>query len=225
MEYKPHILIVDDDNRICKLLKQFFTREGFIASTAYDVNEAKNLITYFVFDLIILDVMLPGITGLDFAKSLKGEGDNIPIILLTALSETEDRIAGLETGVDDYLVKPIEPRELLLRAKNLIDLYGQTKKSNQVYFGSNVFDKSARELKRNGEITHLTSTEIKLLEMFIDKFAETITREELTDMMGTGLSERSVDVSIVRLRSKIEDDPKNPRHLQTIRNEGYVFYF
>jgi two-component system phosphate regulon response regulator OmpR len=223
MENKPHILIVDDDNRICKLLKQFFTREGFLASTAYDVEEAKEHISYFIYDLIILDVMLPGITGLDFAKTLKGQGDNIPIILLTALGEAEHRISGLEAGADDYLVKPIEPRELLLRAKNLIDLYGQTKNTNQIHFGNNIFDINTKELKKNGNIIHLTTAEAKLLEMFLSRYANPISREDLAAFMG-GLNERSVDVSIVRLRGKIEDDSKNPRHLQTIRNEGYVFY-
>jgi two-component system phosphate regulon response regulator OmpR len=224
MEDKPHILIVDDDNRICKLLKQFFSREGFLTSTAHSVPEAEKLLTYFIFDLIILDVMLPGVTGLDFAKTLKGNSENIPIILLTALGEAEHRISGLEAGADDYLVKPVEPRELLLRARNLIDLYGQTKRSNQIYFGNNIFDKDTKELKRNGEVIHLTSTEMKLLEMFLDRYADPVSREDLANFMG-GLNERSVDVSIVRLRGKIEDDPKNPRHLQTIRNEGYVFYF
>ncbi|MDF2965012.1 MAG: ompR [Rickettsiaceae bacterium] len=223
MESNPHILIVDDDNRICKLLKQFFIREGFQASTAYNVAEAEKMLSYFIFDLIILDVMLPGVTGLDFAKTLKGQGDNIPVILLTALGEAEHRISGLEAGADDYLVKPIEPRELLLRAKNLIDLYGQTRKTNLIHFGNNVFDLNSKELKRNSELVHLTTTEIKLLEMFIDKVGDSVSREELASFMG-GLNERSVDVNIVRLRSKIEDDPKNPRHLQTVRNEGYVFY-
>lgn len=221
---EPHILIVDDDNRILKLLKKFFEQNKFLVSTASSVKEAEALITYFIYDLIILDVMLPDITGLNFAKKIKSTGNSMPIMMLTALSEPSDRIKGLESGASDYLAKPFEPRELLLRVHNLIDSYNQRKREQSMKrFGNSYYDFDAKEFTKKDQVIKLSSTEQKLLEVLISRNGEIISRDELSNMMGE-VSPRSIDVQIVRIRGKIEDDPKSPKHLKTIRNKGYVFY-
>ena len=223
-EFKPHILIVDDDNRILKLLQQFFHQNNFLVSTAKSVPEAQELLKYFGCDLIILDVMLPGVTGIDFAKTIKASGSQMPIVMLTALSEPHDRVRGLEAGANDYLSKPFEPRELLLRVQNLIDSYNQNKKEQQIKrFGNNYYDFNSKKFVKNEQIISLSSTEQKLLEILIESEGTAISRLELSTKMG-GLNPRSIDVQIVRIRSKIEDDPRTPKHLKTIRNEGYVLY-
>ncbi len=220
----PHILIVDDDNRILKLLKKFFEQNKFLVSTASSAKEAEILINYFIYDLITLDVMLPDITGLDFAKKIKSAGNSMPIIMLTALSEPSDRIKGLESGASDYLAKPFEPRELLLRVHNLIDSYNQHKKEqSKKRFGNSYYDFHTKELIKNKEVIKLSSTEQKLLEVLISRNGEILSRDELSNMMDE-INPRSIDVQIVRIRGKIEEDPKSPKHLKTIRNKGYVFY-
>lgn len=220
----PHILIVDDDERILKLLGQFLTKNGYTISTAISADDAEKKLKMHNFDLMMLDVMMPGVTGIDFAKKIKNSGSHFPIILLTALSEPEDRIKGLESGADDYVTKPFEPRELLLRTQNLIELYKVHNKTiNQVEFGKIIYDLNTKELNNGVEIIKLSSTEQKLLDILIDNKGKTLSRDELTSAMH-GIGERSIDVQIVRLRSKIEEDPKQPRFLQTIRHEGYVLY-
>lgn len=220
----PHILIVDDDNRILKLLKKFFEQNGFLASTAESVEKAEELLRYFVFDLIILDVMLSGVTGLDFAKTIKSSGSNMPIVMLTALSEPDDRVKGLEAGASDYLTKPFEPRELLLRVNNLIDSYNQHKKEEQIKrFGNNYYDFNLKEFIKKEQSIKLSTTEQKLLEILIEAQSNILSRDELSHKMGE-LSPRSIDVQIARIRSKIEDDPKEPKYLKTIRGLGYVLY-
>lgn len=224
IEEKPHILIVDDDKRILQLLKQFLEKSGYNVSMALSVDEAKELMEYFVFDLLILDVMLPGVTGVEFAATIKGNKVHVPIILLTALSEIEDKVKGLEAGADDYLSKPFDPRELLLRTKNLIEIYGYNRlKQNRVQFGDCNYNLETKELIKNNSLVSLSSTEQKLLEILIESKQKPLSREELSLAMG-GLNERSIDVQIVRLRSKIENDPKKPQFLQTIRNAGYALY-
>jgi two-component system phosphate regulon response regulator OmpR len=222
---RPHILIVDDDNRILKLLKQFLQSNGYIASAASSVMEAENYMEYFIFDLLILDVMMPEVTGIEFAKTIKGNKIHVPVILLTALSEVEDRVRGLEAGADDYLSKPFEPRELLLRMKNLIEIYGYNSKIKEIVkFGaSSHYNTLTKEFVKNDQVIFLSSTEHKLLEILIQRGREPISRDNLSQLMG-GLNARSIDVQIVRLRSKIEDDTKRPQFLQTIRNKGYVLY-
>ncbi|MBP7189986.1 MAG: response regulator transcription factor [Rickettsiaceae bacterium] len=223
-EEKPHILIVDDDTRILKLLKQFLVSSGYYVSVAESVIEAEKYMEYFIFDLLILDVMLPGVTGIEFAASIKSNKVHVPIILLTALSEVEDRVRGLESGADDYMSKPFDPRELLLRTKNLIEIYGYNKKLGETLsFGDSIYNMNTKEFTKNGENISLSSTEQKLLEILIECNKKPISREELSKKMG-GLNERSIDVQIVRLRSKIENDKGKPKYLQTIRNEGYVLY-
>jgi two-component system phosphate regulon response regulator OmpR len=223
-ELNPHILIVDDDNRILTLLKKFLSQNGFLVSIASSAIEATELIRHSVYDLIILDVMLPEVTGLDFAKTIKAGNYKMPIIMLTALSDAGDKIRGLESGASDYLTKPFEPMELLLRIRNLINTHNQNKKHQEVqYFGNNWYNFNSKEFVRQNNAILLSSTEQKLLEIFIDKANETITREELSMQMG-GLSLRSIDVQIVRIRNKIEDNPKNPKYLRTVRNKGYALY-
>ncbi len=224
IEEKPHILIVDDDKRILQLLKQFLEKSGYNVSMALSVDEAKELMEYFVFDLLILDVMLPGVTGVEFAATIKGNKVHVPIILLTALSEIEDKVRGLEAGADDYLSKPFDPRELLLRTKNLIEIYGYNRlKHQRVQFGDCNYNLETKELIKNNLLVSLSSTEQKLLEILIESKQKPLSREELSAAMG-GLNERSIDVQIVRLRSKIENDPKKPQFLQTVRNAGYALY-
>ncbi|HJD56195.1 MAG TPA: response regulator transcription factor [Rickettsia endosymbiont of Pyrocoelia pectoralis] len=223
-EYKAHILIVDDDNRILALLKQFLNKNEFLVSTASSAIEAENLLKTSNYDLIILDVMLPEITGLDFATTIRDAGSNIPIVMLTALSEPDDRVKGLESGASDYVTKPFEPRELLLRINNLINNYNSSKRDkNIIKFGNNFYNIATKEFTKNNQILTLSSTEQKLLEIFIERPGISISRLELSKIMG-GLSERSIDVQITRIRNKIEDNPKEPKYLKTVRNEGYALY-
>lgn len=223
-EYKAHILIVDDDSRILALLKQFLNKHDFLVSTASSALEAEELLKTTIYDLIILDVMLPSVTGLDFATTIREAGNNIPIVMLTALSEADDRVKGLETGASDYVTKPFEPRELLLRISNLINNYNHFKKeTNIIKFGNNLYNLNTKEFIKNDQIISLSSTEQKLLEILLERSGESINRFELSKIMG-GLSERSIDVQITRIRNKLEDNPKEPKYLKTVRNEGYALY-
>jgi two-component system, OmpR family, phosphate regulon response regulator OmpR len=224
MSNKSHILVVDDDSRILKLLKQFLFKEGFLVSTSSSAREASELLMNFNFDLIILDVMMPEITGIEFAEKIKASGSNMPIVMLTALSEPEDRVKGLESGANDYLTKPFEPRELLLRINNLINSHNNYKKERQlVHFGNNSYNLITKELTQDGHTVKLSSSEENLLSILISANNQVISREELSQKLG-GLNLRSIDVQIVRLRSKIESNAKNPQYLKTIRNKGYVLY-
>lgn len=221
---KPHILIVDDDIRILKLLKRFLERNDFLVSSATSAKEAFELIETFVFDLIILDVMMPDITGLEFAEKIRKSDKVLPIVMLTALSEPEDRIKGLEAGAKDYVTKPFEPRELLLRINNLIDSHNIYKKEQQIIrIGSFSFDLTLKNLTKDGVNIPLSSTEQRLLELLIESKNEVVSRDELSNKMG-GLNPRSIDVQIVRLRNKLELEPRAPKYLKTIRNSGYVLY-
>lgn len=223
-EYKAHILIVDDDTRILALLKQFLNKNEFLVSTATSAIEAENLLKTSNYDLIILDVMLPEITGLDFATTIRNAGGNIPIVMLTALSEPDDRVRGLESGASDYITKPFEPRELLLRINNLINNYNSSQREkNIIKFGNNFYNAATKEFIKNDQTMPLSSTEQKLLEIFIARPSISVSRLELSKIMG-GLSERSIDVQITRIRNKLEDNPKEPKYLKTVRNEGYALY-
>lgn len=226
-ELKPKILIVDDDSRIVQLLKQFFERNNFEAYSALDAIEAENIMIKNDIDLLILDIMLPGVTGYEFAAKIKAKTNKTPIIFLTALSEPDNRVMGLEVGGDDYITKPFDPRELLLRAKNLLELYKlnlPSKEGDIIKFDDFAYNFSTKTLSISGEGVGLSSTEQKLLEYFILNKGRAISREELSKEMG-GLSDRSIDVQVVRLRQKIKDDAKNPKYLLTVRHEGYGLYF
>lgn len=224
MTHKSHILIVDDDTRILKLLKQFLRQNNYFVSTSISTIEAEDMIQNFVFDLIILDVMMPGITGTEFAQKIRNNGSKIPIVMLTALSEPQDRVKGLESGANDYIAKPFEPKELLLRIQNLINAYIEINAIREsIRFGQCKYNTLTKEFKINEEEITLSSTEQKLLDIMVASRNKPISRESLCKIMGD-LNPRSIDVQIVRLRSKIEAEPKKPKSLKTIRNQGYVLY-
>jgi two-component system phosphate regulon response regulator OmpR len=224
MDKLPHILIVDDDNRILKLLKKFLSQNGFLVSTSASATEATNQLANFVYDLIILDVMMPEITGIEFAQTIKTSGGITPIVMLTALCEPEDRIRGLEAGASDYVTKPFEPRELLIRINNLIQSHNRYKKEQEIIkFGNNSYNLTSKIFLQNDVDIKLSSAEKNLLEILLQSENAVISRKELSRQLGN-VNLRSIDVQIVRLRNKLESDPKNPRFLKTIRNKGYALY-
>lgn len=215
-----HLLIVDDDSRIRSLLHRYLAGEGYRVSEAADAAEARRKLQTFAFDLVILDVMMPQESGFDFMRSSLA-GTDLPVIMLTALGESDDRINGLELGADDYISKPFEPRELALRIARALKRRGTQKQWHRaVRFGSFVFNLEREELRNGEAVVRLTDRERVLLKAFAEQPGETIARHLLvTDESRTG--ERTVDVQINRLRRKIEEDPANPRYLQTIRGVGY----
>ena len=217
----PHLLVIDDDTRIRTLLKEFLTANGFRITVAGTAAEARRKLAGLDFDLIILDVMMPGESGVELTKSLRTEKD-VPILMLTALSETDNRITGLEAGADDYLPKPFDPRELILRVNNILRRGGTppVPKLEQIVFGPYTFQIARRELKKGGEPLKLTDREQEILAIFAERAGETIPRHELVTG-DTDVGERTIDVQINRLRRKIERDPANPVWLQTARGIGY----
>jgi two-component system phosphate regulon response regulator OmpR len=216
-----HLLVVDDDTRIRNLLKQYLTENGFRVTVAGTASEARRKLDGLDFDLLIVDVMMPGESGVELTKSLR-EQKTVPILMLTALSETDSRIAGLEAGADDYLPKPFDPRELILRINNILRRGGPatTPKVEQLVFGPYTFQIARRELKRGGEPLKLTDREQEILAIFASRAGETIPRHELV-VGEADVGERTIDVQINRLRRKIERDPSNPVWLQTVRGIGY----
>ena len=217
----PHLLVVDDDTRIRNLLKQYLTENGFRITVAGNASEARRQLAGLDFDLIVLDIMMPGETGVELTQSLRTE-KSVPILMLTALSETDSRVAGLEAGADDYLSKPFDPRELILRINNILRRGGpsSTPKVEQLVFGPYTFQIARRELKRGGETLKLTDREQEILAIFASRAGETIPRHELV-AGESDVGERTIDVQINRLRRKIERDPANPVWLQTVRGIGY----
>ncbi|MGE0282409.1 MAG: response regulator [Rhizobiaceae bacterium] len=217
----PHLLVIDDDTRIRTLLKQYLTENGFRVSVASNADEARRKLVGLDFDLLIVDVMMPGESGVDLTRSLR-EQKTVPILMLTALSETDSRIAGLQAGADDYLPKPFDPRELILRIKNILRRGGpqQALKVEQIVFGPYTFQIARRELKKGGEPLKLTDREQEILAIFAERAGETIPRHELV-ANDSEVGERTIDVQINRLRRKIEKDPANPVWLQTVRGIGY----
>ena len=223
MENKnKHILVVDDDDRIRNLLKDFLTDKKYIVSTAENSDQAKKKITYLKFDIIILDVMMPGQNGYDLTKEIKSKF-KIPIILLTAKGEVENRIKGLELGADDYLGKPFEPKELLLRIKNIINKDNKINLNLKYYIGDAEIDLNKMVIRLNNKINKLNNSEKKVFTEMLANPGKTYTREEISKVSGIE-QERSIDVMITRLRLKLENDPKNPKYLQTIRGFGYVLW-
>lgn len=220
---EPHILVVDDDTRLRTLIERFLRENNFIVSTAKDAFEARAYLAQYKFDLLIVDVMMPKENGFDFLKTLRQE-NNIPVMMLTAMGAASDRIKGLETGADDYLSKPFEPQELVLRIKNILKRTPRKNNDNQpLDLGLCVYDPSKKELVgKNGVIIHITPVEQSLLNALSSKSGQILSREELSEILGGDQSPRSIDVQITRLRKKIEKDSKNPRHLQTIRGKGYM---
>ena len=221
----PHILVVDDDQRIRDLLARFLFQSGFRVTVAEDAKSARAAMRGLTFDLVILDVMMPGgESGLELARDLKRMAP-IPICMLTALADAEQRIAGLETGVDDYIVKPFEPRELVLRLQNILrrGRGGAGGSKDEIRMGENAFHISRGELKRGEETIKLTERERDLMRLFASRPGMPIQRHELASDEATG-NERAIDVQINRLRRKIETDPANPVYLQTVRGKGYILY-
>ena len=224
MTSSPHILIVDDDTRIRELLSRYLKDKGFYVSTAKDAAEARQRMGDFSFDLMVLDVMMPGETGIEYATKLRQDSD-LPILMLTAMGEAEDRISGLESGVDDYLTKPFEPKELLLRIHAILKRSQKTKAEQQsIPIGQLRFNPENGQLYKGNETIYLTQSEASLLAILTKNIGQPVTREMLAEAMGTGINERSIDVQITRLRQKIEPDPKQPRYLQTVRGAGYTLY-
>ena len=219
----PHILIVDDDKRILELVKNYLNNNNFRISTANNSLEARKKLESIDYDLIILDIMMPGETGLELTKSLKKTNLNNPILLLSALGETEDRINGLEMGAEDYLPKPFEPKELLLKIKNL--LKGNNEKivkRNFVKFGPFKFNIKKEILTKNNLRIILTPSESKILNILAKNNGNPIYREDLSKILQISLQSRALDVQITRLRRKIEKNKKFPTYLQTVRGRGYV---
>ena len=219
-----HILVVDDDTRLRSLLRRFLQEQGFAVSAAKDADEANMFLSQYKFDLLIVDVMMPGKSGIEFLADLRKE-NNVPVIMLTAMGETGDRISGLEAGADDYLPKPFEPKELVLRIKNILKRAPQNKnnESSPLNLGFCLYDITKKELTdKQGNVIHITPVEQMLLSILSQKPGQIFTREYLAQTLGAGQSPRSVDVQVTRLRKKIEKDSKNPRYLQTIRGKGYM---
>jgi len=225
-ETEPHLLVVDDDARLRELLRRYLSDSGFRVTGAADALEARAQLASFAFDLIVLDVMMPGESGLDLTRSLRGEtgvSGPVPVLLLTAIAEPEDRINGLEQGADDFLAKPFEPRELVLRIRNILQRVQQTpERVEELRLGACRLDLKRGALYRGREPVHLTSAEVALLLALARKPGEPISRQALSQEAQCSGNLRTVDVQMTRLRRKIEKDPKFPRYLQTVRGTGYV---
>ena len=219
----PHILIVDDDKRILQLINDYLIKNNFRISTANNALKAREKIENIEFDLIILDIMMPGESGLKLTDSLKKNNFKTPILLLSALGNADDRIKGLEIGANDYLAKPFEPKELLLRMKNLIKKNKYNKqKTKIVKFGPYTFNLKKEILKKNGKIFILTSSEAKLLYILAKNDGKPIVRYNLSKILNIPTTSRALDVQITRLRNKIENNKKFPTYIQTVRGRGYV---
>jgi len=219
---KNHILVVDDDNRIRDLLKDYLSENNYIVSTAENADQAKEKLEYLKFDIIILDVMMPGQNGYELTKEIK-KVIKVPIILLTAKGEVENRIKGLELGADDYIGKPFEPKELLLRIKNIINKNNKIDLKSKHKVGTAEIDLNKMIINFNSNSKKINNTEKKVLIEMLSNPGTTFSREEIGKISGIN-QERSIDVMITRLRHKLELDPKNPKYLQTIRGSGYVLW-
>lgn len=221
---KTHILVVDDDTRLRSLLTRFLRENDFMVSSAKGASEARDMLKEYKFDILIVDIMMPNETGLEFLSKLRKE-DNVPVILLTAMGDAGDRINGLELGADDYLAKPFEPKELVLRIRNILRRAPQEvdKVNSKLNLGLCWYDLDKKELtNKQGQIIHITPVEQAMLSMLGQKSGQIFSRERLAELLGAGQGPRSIDVQVTRLRKKIEKDSKNPRYLQTVRGKGYM---
>jgi two-component system phosphate regulon response regulator OmpR len=221
-KFEAHILVVDDDDGIRELVKEYLSQNNFLVSTASSAEDAFEKIKIIKFDLIILDIMMPGKSGLEFTIENKKK-INTPIILLTAKGEASERVKGLEVGADDYLPKPFEPKELILRIKNIINKTKVDSKKRVINFGNTEINLNKHLIIKNNQEYKINSTEKTILEVMINSPGKTFSREEIGSIIKLD-KERSIDVVITRLRKKIELDPKNPKYLQTIRGLGYVLW-
>jgi two-component system phosphate regulon response regulator OmpR len=218
-QHKSHILVVDDDDRLRDLLKRYLAREGHDVTTATDSAHARRLMQTMSFDLIVLDVMMPGEDGLSLLKGVREEIDT-PVILLTARGQPAERIEGLKLGADDYLAKPFEPEELTLRIGSILKRWAPEAPMEEIKLSGMVFHVGKNELRRDGRLVRLTESETQLLSILAQRAGAAISRQELAALTSAGV-ERSVDVQVTRLRRKIERDPREPVHLQTVRGVGY----
>ena len=221
-KFISHILVVDDDDEIRMLVKQFLDQNNFLVTTAKSAEDASKKIEIIKFDLIVLDIMMPGKSGLEFIKENKNKLKT-PIILLTAKGEASERVEGLEMGADDYLPKPFEPKELVLRIKNILNKTTDKNIKKIINFENLTIDLNKKLIFKDNKDFKINSTEKKILEEMIGSPGKTFTRDEIATLINLN-KERSIDVIITRLRKKIEQDPKNPKYLQTIRGEGYVLW-
>ena len=221
-KFEAHILVVDDDDGIRNLVKQYLNEKNYLVTTATDAEDAQEKVKIIKYDLIVLDIMMPGKNGLDFTKENR---NNLytPIILLTAKGEAEERIQGLEIGADDYLSKPFEPKELVLRIKNILNKTKSKNIKRLIKFGNAKVDLSKHLILKNKKEFKINSTEKTILELMINSPGKSFSRDEIGKIIKID-KERSIDVVITRLRKKIEEDPKNPKYLQTLRGEGYVLW-
>ena len=221
-DFIAHILVVDDDDGIRSLIKQYLNENNFLVTTSNSAENAKEKVSIIKFDLIVLDVMMPGKSGLDFIKENKSEIDT-PIILLTAKGEAQDRVGGLEKGADDYLSKPFEPKELTLRIKNILNKTKKNDLKRIITFDNIKIDLNKLLIVKNDGVFKINNTEKIILEKMINNPGKTFSRESIGKLIDLD-KERSIDVIITRLRKKIELDPKNPKYLQTLRGAGYVLW-
>lgn len=221
MQDAAHLLVVDDDERLRDLLQRYLTGEGYRVTTARDAAEACTKLASVAFDLIVLDLMMPGETGLDFTRDWR-RGSGLPILILTAMGEVEHRISGLESGADDYLAKPFEPKELLLRIRTILKRASPPQPQRQVAFGDCLFDSERHLLVRAGKNVRLTQAETSLLAAFAARPGVILSREQLAELGIAQGQGRTIDVQVTRLRRKIEEDPRFPRYPQTVRGKGYV---
>ncbi|EME70595.1 response regulator [Paramagnetospirillum caucaseum] len=219
-----HILVVDDDRRLRELLRKYLSDNGYLVATAADAAEARQCMAGLAFDLMVLDVMMPGEDGMALTRALRAEGKSLPILLLTARGEVDDRIKGLESGADDYLSKPFEPRELLLRVASILrrSPRDEPEPTRELRLGAFVWDMDRAELRQDGQPAHLTQAERDLLSILAEAAGQGVSRDDLAVRTGNSANPRTVDVQVTRLRKKIEDDPKMPRYLQTVRGMGYM---
>ncbi|MBN9542860.1 MAG: response regulator [Alphaproteobacteria bacterium] len=221
MTKHKNVLVVDDDNRIRSLLSKYLAENGYFVMSAENASTAIDLLNSSAIDIIVMDIMMPEESGINLTARIRNNGKSIPIIMLSALSDADNRINGLEIGADDYLTKPFEPKELLLRIEKLLKRH-QTNK-DIIKFGEYSFHIDSRKLLKNNDIIPLTSSEINLLILLSNYINQPVSRDEIAKVF-YGVGERSIDVQVVRLRNKIEEDPKNPKYLLTVRNIGYGLY-
>jgi len=217
-----HVLVVDDDDRIRELVKEYLEENNFIVTSAKDALDAKKKLKILKFDILILDIMMPGESGLSLTKEVK-KNNSTPIILLTAKGETQDRIKGLELGADDYLGKPFEAKELLLRIKNILYKIQKPILPDEIYIGNTIINLKKLEIKINNKIKKINPQEKKVLEKMLESPGKIFSRNDIGKIINI-LKERTIDVMITRLRQKIESNSKNPKYLQTIRGSGYVLW-
>ena len=222
-KFSYHILVIDDDQRLRLLLKQFLEKNGFRVSDAEDTDQAKKIMKSLIFDLLVIDIMMPGQNGLEFLKEVRLK-NNVPALMLSAMSALEDRLDGLEFGADDYMTKPFEPRELLLRIQNILKRFTPniSRNNDNTRFGPFLFNQNSLNLYKDGISVHLTTSEQKLLNCFALSPNKALSRDDINNLLGGNMEIRSIDVAIVRIRRKLEQDQRYPIYLQTVRGVGWM---